>query len=697
MRRAGAGLEVEEPLELGPDAGHVHGQGLAIEQVPLGGRARRVADHPGPAADQQRPAGRRAAGAGAARRSGRGGRRGATARTGRSRCSRRSADPSPAAPASPGVVAWSIPRHASSSSRPSRARRVGARVTGGAGDRHDAGHRPTGRGGFITTPMLSSGPTCIPASRGGSAIGAASDAGGLAAPSPGQGRRHRLPALPLRVVLHAWHGRVRGRRCGRLQLLQPGPARPQDTLDNLGFDQQTIVYDRTGKVELARFGETNARSSTSSTSSRPTSSTRRPRSRTRTFWSNAGFDPVGFISAAVDTAQRQRPRGGSTITQQLVRARLLPAERLPGHHVRAQDPRDHPVDPADPGLHGPGGQAADHDRLPQPELLRQPELRRRRRPPATTSASDLKELTLAQAAILAGIPQSPTAFDLRKNARGQRRPRTDAVQDRCPELRQDPASSCRWTRKIVQRRNFILDQMTDRLTSRAELGRRPRSRRLRARPSSRADHPRARSSASTGAPRTSSGRSATSWARSCAAGRRRTTAPRSTRAATRSRRRSTGRCSRRPRSGCTRPPRRAQPARTRRRTLEEPRRSRTSDWGWIANLDGRNIHNAAVGGHRLPDRPGPRLRRQRRLLRGARRQEVPAPVRRPRRRLAPARIVDQADQLRRSASTISTMTAATHVHGRRDRLRRAASCRPRRRGPRRTRSRRGCARRSSSR
>src|ERR1700688_2153871 len=30
---------------------------------------------------------------------------------------------------------------------------------------------------------------------------------------------------------------------------------PKSLLDNLSFDQQTVVYDSTGKVELARFGQ----------------------------------------------------------------------------------------------------------------------------------------------------------------------------------------------------------------------------------------------------------------------------------------------------------------------------------------------------------------------------------------------------------------------------------------------------------
>ena len=42
----------------------------------------------------------------------------------------------------------------------------------------------------------------------------------------------------------------------------------------------------------------------------------------KNFWTNAGFDPLGIVSAAVDTLTGDT-RGASTITQQLVRQRLL--------------------------------------------------------------------------------------------------------------------------------------------------------------------------------------------------------------------------------------------------------------------------------------------------------------------------------------------------------------------------------------
>ena len=70
----------------------------------------------------------------------------------------------------------------------------------------------------------------------------------------------------------------------------------------------------------------------------------------KTFWDNSGFDPIGIVAAAIDTLNG-RP-GGSTITQQLVRARLLPESAFTGGIPRAQGQGDHPVDPPDRGLPG---------------------------------------------------------------------------------------------------------------------------------------------------------------------------------------------------------------------------------------------------------------------------------------------------------------------------------------------------------
>ena len=74
----------------------------------------------------------------------------------------------------------------------------------------------------------------------------------------------------------------------------------------------------------------------------------------------------------------------------------------------------------------------------------------------TYFGKDLKDLTLAQDAILAAIPQSPTTYDLVKNAEQVCDEAVPAGGDVRP---QDPASSSRPTPRSSPRRNYILDLM----------------------------------------------------------------------------------------------------------------------------------------------------------------------------------------------------------------------------------------------
>ena len=148
-------------------------------------------------------------------------------------------------------------------------------------------------------------------------------------------------------------------------------------LEQIELPEQSIVWDRTHEVELARFGEFNREVVT--------------------------FDEIPPVLVDATTAiedalvlgqrglrpHRHRRRGHRRDPRAAAR-RLHdhPAARppAPAHrrrrgadrgHREPQDQGDHPVDPRDPGLPGRGGQAADHRRLPQPELLRQRVLRRR--------------------------------------------------------------------------------------------------------------------------------------------------------------------------------------------------------------------------------------------------------------------------------------------------------------------------------
>ena len=97
---------------------------------------------------------------------------------------------------------------------------------------------------------------------------------------------------------------------------------PEEILNKLDFDQPSIVYDRTGKVELARLGS--LRREVIGFDDIPGEMLDATTAiEDQEFWTNPGFDPIGILSAGLDTISG-RPRGASTITQQLVRDRLLP-------------------------------------------------------------------------------------------------------------------------------------------------------------------------------------------------------------------------------------------------------------------------------------------------------------------------------------------------------------------------------------
>ena len=111
---------------------------------------------------------------------------------------------------------------------------------------------------------------------------------------------------------------------GAVQRVQRGPARPATDLETIQFPiQESVVYDRTGTVELARFSSGESRAGQSRYDQIPPILIDAITSvEDKTFWTNTGFDPVGVLSAIVDTL-RGNARGASTITQQLVRQRLL--------------------------------------------------------------------------------------------------------------------------------------------------------------------------------------------------------------------------------------------------------------------------------------------------------------------------------------------------------------------------------------
>jgi membrane peptidoglycan carboxypeptidase len=189
----------------------------------------------------------------------------------------------------------------------------------------------------------------------------------------------------------------------------PDPA----NLESLTFNQPTIVYDRTGKVELARFERENRR---------VVAYDELPRlvldatitAEDRTFWENDGFDPAAIAAAAVQnvSGESDGERGASTITQQLVRARLLPADVVSGGD-RYQRKLLEVIQSARLTAAFPG--EAGKQRIITAYLN---EIYYGHEAYGIAAAADiyfgvhdLADLTPAQAALLSGLPKAPSVYD----------------------------------------------------------------------------------------------------------------------------------------------------------------------------------------------------------------------------------------------------------------------------------------------
>jgi penicillin-binding protein 1A len=230
---------------------------------------------------------------------------------------------------------------------------------------------------------------------------------------------------------------------------------PVAALTNIPFEQQTIIYDRTGKIELARLGDLKRELVTfDQIPGEMLDAT--TAIEDKDFWVNAGFDPAGIVSAGLDTVAG-KPRGASTITQQLVRARLLPPEAFEGstYERKAREIiQSIRLTQAFPGE--AGKQAIITAYLNQNFYGNQSY--------GVKAAAkgyfgkSLEQLTLAQDAILAAIPQSPTKFDLIRNAEEICLDKDVSDGEECTNFKLVvPQDS-----EIVQRRNKVLDLMETR-------------------------------------------------------------------------------------------------------------------------------------------------------------------------------------------------------------------------------------------
>ncbi|HEV8516341.1 MAG TPA: transglycosylase domain-containing protein [Candidatus Limnocylindrales bacterium] len=222
-------------------------------------------------------------------------------------------------------------------------------------------------------------------------------------------------------------------------------------LERIEFNEESIIYDRSGRYELASFG-TERRQVVTFEEVPDVVLDATTAVEDKTFWSNTGFDPLGIGSAALDTIAGSS-RGASTITQQLVRQRLLDEDLVKDPERRVERKVKEIIQSirltqAFPGREG-------KERIITAYLNQNfygNNLYGVKAAARGYFDKDLDELTLAEAAILAGIVQSPTTYDLVRNGEE----REVAVKGKLATRLVVPRDA-----EIVQRRNYILDLMAD--------------------------------------------------------------------------------------------------------------------------------------------------------------------------------------------------------------------------------------------
>ncbi len=234
---------------------------------------------------------------------------------------------------------------------------------------------------------------------------------------------------------------------GSLSSDLPDPTR----LADLTFAQPTIVYDRTGKVQLGRFEREQRRVVTYDEVPK-TVLDATTTAEDRTFWTNDGFDPAAILAAIAENASGASDRGASTITQQLVRARLLPDDVVaPGANRYLRKAKEliqsARLTQAFPGEAGKQQIITaylneiyyGHDAYGIAAAAR-----------IYFGVTDLSKLTPAQAALLAGLPKSPSSFDPFRFAQPDADGKLVVPEDSPPVVRRDwilqHLGESRWTR-----------------------------------------------------------------------------------------------------------------------------------------------------------------------------------------------------------------------------------------------------------
>jgi penicillin-binding protein 1A len=224
---------------------------------------------------------------------------------------------------------------------------------------------------------------------------------------------------------------------------------PRELLQAVDYNQQTIIYDRTGQIQLAAYGSENRRvlkfADIPNVVLDATTT-----AEDKTFWTNTGIDPVAVLSAFRD-ALSGSPRGASTITQQLVRARLLPVTTSLTDRKIKEIIQSVKLTQEFPGIEGKQTIITDYLNL---NFYGNQSYGIAAAAQGYFGITDLSQLTIAQSVILASLLQAPTAYDLVANSVEQPNGQL-VVPDAAP---------------IVQRRNDILEEMRQNLRDGLLLG-----------------------------------------------------------------------------------------------------------------------------------------------------------------------------------------------------------------------------------
>ncbi|MGD8486923.1 MAG: transglycosylase domain-containing protein, partial [Chloroflexota bacterium] len=226
-------------------------------------------------------------------------------------------------------------------------------------------------------------------------------------------------------------------------------------LEQITFPEDTIIYDRHGSP-LAKLSPGGERRRTIEWAEVPAHLADAVTAvEDKTFWANTGIDPIGITASLLDTLTGD-PRGGSTITQQLVRQKLLPdeviaesdglADRKIKEIIQSVRVTDY--------YRGEEGKKRILTAYLNQNFYGNNSYGVLAAAKSYFNVHDLDQLSLAQAATLAAIPQAPGAYDLVRNA-----VKNDAGEWEVPT---DSA--------IYQRRNLVLRLLADDPTRRVLSG-----------------------------------------------------------------------------------------------------------------------------------------------------------------------------------------------------------------------------------